>query len=99
MHDKKDAVPTPGHDAAPDAPSDPESDVTVDGDSGTLTRSEESGVGPGAGESPVVRVSVPLQREKGETTRHPTLRDDDVAGEPAAPPETSEMRDDAQRDR
>ena len=85
MSDHEDAVPTPGRDAAPDAPSDPESGVTVDEESGTVTRLEESGVGPGAGESAVVRVTAPVQREQDEATRHPTLRDD-AAGDPAGSP-------------
>lgn len=91
MSDETGAVPTPGRDAAPDTPSDPESDVTVDEESGTVTRAEESGVGPGAGESPVVRVTAPVQRAEGDVTRHPTLRQDDVAGEPGGKPEEPEM--------
>jgi hypothetical protein len=79
MSDEEGAVPTPGRDAAPDEPSDPQANVTVDEESGTVTRAEESGVGPGAGASPIVRVTTPAQHQKEDATRHPTLRDDDLA--------------------
>lgn len=70
-------VPDPGAEAAPDSPSEPQDDVEVDEDQGVVTRREESSVGPGAGESAVVRVTTPIQREDDEPTRtrHPTLRD------------------------
>ena len=68
-------VPEPGRDAAPESPSEPADDVQVDEEEGTVTRREESGVGPGAGESAVVRVTTPVQRQKGRTARHSTLRE------------------------
>ena len=70
-------VPDPGAEAAPDSPSEPRDGVEVDEDQGVVTRREESSVGPGAGESAVVRVTMPIQREddKATRTRHPTLRD------------------------
>jgi hypothetical protein len=71
-------VPIPGREGAPDAPSEPDDEVLVDEEHDTITRNEESGVGPGAGESPIVRVTTPVQHEKAdETTQHPTLRDDE----------------------
>ena len=73
-----DRAPEPGRDAAPDSPSDPDSGARVN-DDGTITRVEESGVGPGAGESPMVRVTAPVQKEREDATEHPTLRDDDQA--------------------
>ena len=80
MGDESNAVPTPGREAAPESPSEPEDDVSVDEGSDTVTRNEESGVGPGAGSSPIVRVTAPVQRAEGDVTRHPTMRDDDLAG-------------------
>ena len=70
-------VPHSGTEAAPDSPSEPRDDVEVDEDHGVVTRREESSVGPGAGESAIVRVTTPLQREDDEATRtrHPTLRE------------------------
>ena len=70
-------VPDPGTEAAPDSPSEPRDGVEVDEDQGVVTRLEESSVGPGAGESAIVRVTTPVQREDDEATRtrHPTLRD------------------------
>lgn len=75
------AVPTSGREAAPDAPSEPEDEVNVDEESGTVTRLEESGVGPGAGESSVVRVTAPVERQDDDPTHHPTLRDDELSEE------------------
>jgi hypothetical protein len=57
-----DTVPTPGREAAPESPSDPEDGIQIDEDHGTITRREESGVGPGAGESAIVRVTTPVDR-------------------------------------
>lgn len=69
-------VPVPGTEAAPDAPSDPRDAVELDEEQGVVTRREESGVGPGAGESAVVRVTAPVQRKgDGARTQHPSLRD------------------------
>lgn len=82
MSEESSAVPTPGREAAPEAPSEPADDVVIDEDHDTITRNEESGVGPGAGESPIVRVTTPVQHEKeDDTTRHPSLRDDEDAAE------------------
>jgi hypothetical protein len=72
MSDDATKTPTPGTEAAPDDASEPADGVTVNED-GTITKREESGVGPGAGESPVVRVTVPVQHEEDEVTQHPTL--------------------------
>lgn len=80
VKDETGGVPIPGREAAPDSPSDPPAEgadgVTVDEQDGTVSRREESGVGPGAGESPIVRVTAPVQRAKGDVTRHPRLRED-----------------------
>ncbi|MBV8526977.1 MAG: hypothetical protein JOZ75_01540 [Candidatus Dormibacteraeota bacterium] len=67
-------VPEPGQ-AAPDSPSEPQDDVELDDERGTVTRREESGVGPGAGESAVVRVTTPVEREGDTPTKHPSLRE------------------------
>lgn len=69
-------IPEPGSAAAPDSPSDPQDDVKVDEERDVVTRHEESSVGPGAGESAVVRVTAPVEHEgEDEATRHPTLRE------------------------
>lgn len=69
-------VPEPGTAAAPDSPSEPRDDVEVDEERDAVTRHEESSVGPGAGESAVVRVTAPVEHAEDEAkTRHPTLRD------------------------
>lgn len=71
-------VPVPGTEAAPDAPSEQEDDVDLDDEHGVVTRREESGVGPGAGESAIVRVTTPVEREDDPATKHPSLRDKPV---------------------
>lgn len=65
-------------DAAPDSTGEAiDEHVHTDEESGTVTRREESGVGPGAGNAPVVRVTAPVQREGDEVTKHPSLRKDE----------------------
>jgi hypothetical protein len=74
-------VPEPGHAAAPDGTSQG-MEPAVASDSGeTVTHLEQSSVGPGAGESEVVKVTSPVQHEDDEVTSHPTLRDDRKAEE------------------
>ena len=68
-------VPEPGTQAAPDSPSEPQDDVELDDETDSVTRSEESGVGPGAGESAIVRVTTPVEHEGDPATKHPSLRD------------------------
>lgn len=67
-----------GHpDADPDSSSegiDPA--VAPDEDTDTVTTREESRVGPGAGDNPVVKVTAPVQHEDDAVTKHPTLRQD-----------------------
>lgn len=99
MSDETRGVPTPGRDAAPDVPSDPESEVTVDEETDTVTRAAESSVGTGAGHNPVVRVTAPVERQHDEPTRHPTLREGDLAGEPAGTPEKPETKENRQPER
>ena len=66
--------------AAPDSSSQGvDADVEVDEEAGTVTRLEESGVSPGAGEAEVVKVTAPVQREGDQVTAHPTLRDGEKA--------------------
>ncbi|MBV9101223.1 MAG: hypothetical protein JOZ46_03805 [Candidatus Dormibacteraeota bacterium] len=65
-------------DAAPDSTREGiDEQVQADEAGDTVTRREESGVGPGAGNAPVVKVTAPVQREDDDVTKHPTLRDDD----------------------
>jgi len=68
-------VPEPGKQAAPDSTSEPQDDVELDSEHGAVTRRQESSVGPGAGESAVVRVTTPVEREGDTPTKHPSLRD------------------------
>lgn len=55
-----------------------DSDVQRDPGSDTVTTTQESPLGPGAGESPLVKVTAPVQREGDEVTTHPTLRDNRI---------------------
>ena len=70
-------VPVPGRRGAPETTSDPDADVDLNEQDDTVTRDEESGVGPGAGAAPIVCVTAPVQHEDDERTAHPTLRDQD----------------------
>ena len=77
MSDEANRTPIPGADGAPDSTSDPNGgEVEVDEHAHTVTRKEESGVGPGAGAGPIVKVTAPVQREDETPTKHPTLRDE-----------------------
>lgn len=68
-------VPEAGRQAAPDSTSEPQDDAELDIEHGAVTRRQESSVGPGAGESAVVRVTTPVEREGDTPTKHPSLRD------------------------
>ena len=85
MSEPSSGVPTPGREGAPDSTSDPDGgDVSVDRAKGKVTRKEESGVGPGAGEGPIVKVTAPIEREDDDPTQHPTLREGDSEGASAS---------------
>lgn len=65
-------LPDPGQVAAPDATTegvDPA--VTPSGDE--LERVAEAGVGPGAGETDMVKVTTPRDVRRDDVARHPTL--------------------------
>jgi hypothetical protein len=65
--------------AAPDASSQGvDEQVQPDETDDTVTLRQESSVGPGAGNAPVVKVTAPVQHEEGnDVTKHPTLRQKD----------------------
>ncbi|MFN2582988.1 MAG: hypothetical protein ABR498_09645, partial [Candidatus Dormibacteria bacterium] len=72
MADDDRNVPLPGRDPAPDDIADPNAGVSVDEDSDTVTKSDESGVGSGAGEKPIVKVTAPVEHEGDDPTHYPT---------------------------
>lgn len=74
-------VPRPGRHGGGDATSQGVDAAEVDEQSATVTRLEESVVGPGAGEGEVVKVTAPIQRQGEPVTQHPTLRDSDHGGD------------------